>query len=566
MYLKKFFGLLVCGLFLSAPLSASSVRELGDVDKYFKHYYKPNKYYHQKNLGNEIVYQIFVDRFANGNRNNDCMDQGRNCAKNKSRNLDRWYAYQGGDLRGLIRAMPYLKQLGVTRIWLTPIFENAHVHAPATRGNGIVTSYHGYWIKDWFRLNEYFTDRGTQDYAIVNEMIKAGAPEIRFYLDTVANHTSPADASLESLDHLNKKNPLDIGVRYPHRGTMFYNGKFFSSFDLELKKHQENNSYTPMFHIWNRAITNWDNIWEVEKYQLARLADLNQNNQYVTEYLDRAHHFWMSKFPGLAGFRIDTIKHVNQGYWRYFSKQMYDKYPRMESFGEYWDAGPINKLSHPYYNETKFSMLDFNFRQVLESVFKNNGSMKLLTKFWQLDPRLGDARSMMTFIDNHDLPRLRAAGMPYQRMKQAVAVWMMSRGVPIIYYGLEQDLFNKGATGDPFNRPMMRFDRDPRMLDFMKKLIRLRRNNQALRYGVTHVTHETDHIIAFERIYKGQVALIVTSTNRPAGQYDQVYVKNLKLKDGNYRDILSGKSYTIRGGVLPVKLRNGDIVVLTNKY
>lgn len=563
------------GILLAVFISFFSITESrasgqhGDVDRYYNHYNNPNSYYHNKNIGNEILYQIVVDRFANGNKSNDCIHKGRYCAHSKMRALDKWYAYQGGDLRGVIKAVPYLKDLGVTRLWLTPIFENNHVHAPSMRGNGAVTSYHGYWINDWYHLNPYFTDKGVRDYNIVNELIRTAGSDLRIYLDTVANHTSPADATPESLDYLNKINPIDLpGIQYPHRGALFKAGKFLTSLDVELEKFKRDPSYNPLFHPWDKAISDWNNPWEVENLQLARLADFNQNNSALLQYLEDAHDFWLKTFPGLAGYRIDTIKHVPQGYWNHFSKELFQKFPKVEGFGEYWDAGTWNASSHDFYNQTRFSMLDFNTRTALEKIFgRENAPMHILTSMWQKDGALGDARSLITFVDNHDLPRLRATGLPYVRMQQAVATWMVSRGIPVVYYGLEQDLFHQGPTvGDPFNRPMMQFNKNPEMHRFMKTLIHLRKKNLALRYGATHVVHETPHILAFERIYKGQVVFFATSTNSTPNGPNQFFVDDLKMPDGNYRDILNGRVYKIENGRIPLSLSNGEMVLLTNAF
>ncbi len=544
-------------------------KEIGHVDKTFLHRSSPI-IPHEKNFGNEVIYQIFVDRFANGNKNNDCPHEGRFCATKQDRKAaSKWYSYWGGDLRGVIQNLQYLKSLGVTRIWLTPIFENQMVTVQAKRhGESVeITSYHGYWVRDWFRLNPNFTDHGATDYGILSELIHQAEPQIKIYLDTVANHTSPADATTASLDYLNSIEPITNGGRFPHKGAIFRNGQYVMSFDHDRALKRENPEYEPFFHHVNEAISNWNDPHEVQTYQLERLVDIDQRSSLATNYLAESHDFWMSRFPGLAGYRIDTIKHVPDWYWGGFSDYLYQRHPRMESFGEYWAAGSQNPQSYEFYDRTRFSMLDFDFRRAVQDIFgSRSASFSTLVEIWEDDSKMTDATSLITFLDSHDLPRLRGMGMSYAAMKQAIALWFASRGIPCVYYGLEQDLFVTGDPGDPYNRPMMAsFDQSSDMFQFTKALIKMRRDNAAARFGTTHVVHETRHIIGFERVYGEDVLFFATSKN-PIQGADTFEMKGTSLPDGDYLDVISQRTYRVRAGKVPVSLRKGDIVLLSSGH
>jgi cyclomaltodextrin glucanotransferase len=554
-----------CAILFGQTASAVSDSEFGKspdghVDVYFSHR-STEPALPDKNIGNEVLYQIVVDRFANGNPSNDCLYDGRFCAAN-GRDFN-WYNYYGGDLRGLIQRAGYLKALGVTRLWLTPIFENQNVIVEAYKFGRWVypTSYHGYWIRDWFRLNPMFTDSGTQDFKIVGELIEASKP-IKIYLDTVANHTSPADATRESLDYLNSIEPLQDGTAYPHRGALFRDGQFIVGYDADRYRAVNQSGYRPFFHTEDRKINNFSDPWEVENLQLDRLVDFDQTNPELRKYLDDAHSFWMTKFPDLAGYRIDTIKHVPQNYWRQFSGELYRKFPNMEAFGEYWDAGSVSASSHPFYRETRFSMLDFDFRRAVLSVFGTpNRPFSDITEIWRNDPNLTDASQMITFIDSHDFPRARGIGLSQTQMRQAIALWMMSRGIPCIYYGMEQDLYFPDDPGDPFNRPMMNsFSTSSDSFELLQELISLRKRNRAARYGVTHVVHQSKNILAFERIYGAEKIFFATSKNNIAGS-DEFEISSLNFPNGSYRDLLSNKVYTVRDGRVMVNMRLGDIIV-----
>lgn len=519
--------------------------------------------YVSKNIGNEVIYQVVVDRFENGNHSNDCAVDGRFCSTNHSD----WFKYWGGDLRGVINRISYIKSLGPTRLWLTPIFENQLVEVPRFKlgRNVLVGAYHGYWMRDWFRLSPFFTDHGNQDFGIIDELINRAAPDIKIYLDTVVNHSSPMDATQSSLNFLAQREPLGNspdGVPRSPRGAIFRNGQYLTSYDEDETRLDRSGSYQPFFHH-NPPIQNWDDQYQVEGWSLDGLTDIDQLNPQIQQYFDDAHNFWLDRFPGLAGYRMDSIKHVPLDYWRRFSSRILSPRPQVEAIGEYYGAGVGDEKSISFYRQTRFSMYDFEFHNTVHSVFLQNASFSEITRLWAHDGAYGDARELITFIDSHDVPRLRGEGASYQRMKQALALLMTGRGIPCLLYGIEQDLYVSGDQGDPLNRPMMAsFSQDSDMFTWTKKLIALRKHNEALRYGTTSILHETDHILAFEREYQGKHVMVAMSKNPRQGT-DDFRITGLRFPDGEYIDTLSGRAYHVRQGGVDVRLADGDVVVLS---
>lgn len=530
--------LVAMGLSCGAAL-AGTARAADSVDRWLTHRSAdPAQTLPAKNIGNDVMYQVFVDRFANGNPANDCPDDQRLCDPAKRD----FYKFWGGDLRGVINELPYLKDLGVTKLWLTPIFENHNVTIERDRFQSHIemTAYHGYWMKDWFRLAPNFTDQGPKDYDIVRELVAKAQPEIGVLLDTVCNHTSPSDATAWSTDRLPQKEVAPL----------YRDGTFVTSL-----------ADTQAFHQYG-FITDYNDTFQVENYQLDGLADLNQKDPRVASYLRDAHDFWMKEVPGLAGYRMDTIKHVEPGYWRTFDRDFFGAHPDAAIVGEYYGGGPGHAGAGDFYRSTRMTMFDFEFRDAVQSVFLHNGSMAQFVQLWENDSRLIDARSLVTFIDNHDLPRMRGQGMPLAKMKQALSLMFAARGVPCIYYGLEQDLFTPNDPGDPFNRPMMTsFDRTAELFKLTHDLAQLRKAHPALRYGQTHLVHLSEKILAFERVDGNDRVFFAASTNPISGS-DRFDMTGLTLPDGTYRDVLTGKEYTVRGGRLPVELRNGDVILL----
>lgn len=529
------------------------------TDDWYHHRHGPLS----KNIGNEIIYQIVVDRFANGNRSNDCAIDRKLCG-------DDWVKYQGGDLRGVINKTEYLHRLGISRVWLTPIFENLHVTVTDPATGREITSYHGYWIKDWFRLDPHFTDRGSQDYEIINEMIQVGweRGKFKYYFDTVVNHTSPLNPSPWSLDALERRQPL--GRSY--RAALFEDGTFVTSYDEDVRLARQDSRYQKNFNQSERTIgevngsSDWNDPYIVENYNLQNLADIDQTSPRMRDYFQKAHDFWKSKFSLLAGYRMDTIKHVNNRYWEEFSRHIFARFADLEIMGEYFGGGATNPLSMDFFKRTAMTMLDFDFRNALVQVFLYNHGFEKITKVWANDERLEDAASLITYLDSHDHPRLRGQGMSYEHAKLAISLWLTSRGVPCIYQGIEQDLFVPNDPGDPFNRPMMtQFDEDHELYKRIQRLNRLRKNNSAIRYGSTHVIHQTQNIIAYERVDGQNRALIVLSKNPIAGR-DRFTLEGITLGDDDYRDIINGQRYRIENGRMEVALAFGDSIILTNRF
>jgi cyclomaltodextrin glucanotransferase len=542
-----------------AALFAPPPARAGNVDKWFAHTDANPAALPDKHIGNEVFYEIFVDRFADGNPDNDCLDGGRYCDPSRQD----FYKFWGGDLRGVIDHLPYLKQLGVTRLWLTPIFQNDMVEVARHRfgKDVLITAYHGYWTRDWFRLSPNFTDAGVHDYAILNELVAKAAPEMKVLLDTVANHSSPADATAESVAWLDGAEPLgqDGGAARSHLGAVFRDGAYVASWTEDLnppasQTHAHFHHYGP--------ITDYTDPFQLQNYQVDGLTDIDQTDPVLHDYLRDAHAFWMEKVPGLAGYRMDTVRHVPVDYWQSFDQDFFGRFPDKQVVGEWFGAGPGDAAAAAAYKTTHFTLFDFEFRQALADVFLGGQPITRLEQVWSEDPQLIDARSLVTFLDNHDLPRLRGQGLSKGRLRQALALLFAARGVPCVFYGLEQDLYTPNDPGDPFNRPMMTsFDTSGDLFQLVAKLAKLRRDNLALRNGRTHVVHESDKIIAFERVDGDRRVFFATSVN--AVSADSFDIVNLTLPDGTYNDVLSGRAYAVHGGVVHVDLNDGDVILLS---
>lgn len=551
----------------------------GSNAKIFYHYDLKSKKLITKNIGNEIIYQIFIDRFFNGNLNNDCLYNGNFCVKPNNSSWQNWFKYHGGDLEGIIYKLSYIKNLGISTILITPIFENQQVNVNTYVYNQLIdiSSYHGYWINDWFRLNPFFTNNGNEDYYILTKLINMAQPQLKIILDTVFNHSSPLIATEESLQYLHNIIPIPPHPLYPrsHKGAIFEKGIYFSSHYEDVYRVINEQDYIPIFHHHPLEpyklieCDDWDNSWVVENCNLGGLTDINQDNPKMYDYFIRAHEFWLKNF-GIVGYRLDTIKHVNHNFWVKFLEDLYSKYPDIITIGEYFDGGPLEPNSYNFYINTPSTMFDFNFRAAIYSVFVKDKSFGEILKVWESDSLLSDARYLITFLDSHDLPRIRGdqkGAISFKRLEQAIALWLVSRGIPCIYYGLEQDLFVTNDKGDPFNRPMMvSFDQTYPLYILIQKLNLLRRNNLALRYGHTQVLYYDNDILAFERVFKDNVVLFITS-KKSFQDEDLFLFKDISLKDGIYVNLMNElEQYSINNNTLKINIKGGNTYILYTSF
>ena len=395
----------------------------------------------------EIIYFIFTDRFANGNRSNDFNVKAN----------DPW-AYHGGDLDGVIQKLDYIKDLGATAIWLTPVIDNRDEAFVADFGGGHmqeIWGYHGYWFKDFYKVDEHLGDMNK-----LRQLTQAAHSKgIKVLLDIVVNHTD--------YDH-----PFAQQAKDP------------------------NSKYHSWFHH-NGVIKNWDDQWWVENGELAELPDLNQDNAEANRYVIDAMKFWI-KESGADGFRIDTVKHVPHSFWRQFNREI--RAYAGDDFlllGEIYTPSP--EFQAPYLREGMHSAFDFPLYYTLKDVWGQGGSMRSLSTHFAKDRLYPDASLLSPFLDNHDVPRFvhEANGRQRDRLKAALGFLFTIRGMPMLYYGTEVAL---PGGADPDNRRDMVFGRDQELTQYVKSLTQLRKQYPALRRGKQLEMWQDDNVYAFTRM------------------------------------------------------------------
>jgi len=428
----------------------------------------------------ENLYFVMADRFENGLTANDTGGLGSDPLVSGFDPTKKGF-YNGGDLKGLLSRLDYIEGLGTTSIWLTPSFKNKAVQLE----DGPSAGYHGYWITDFTQIDPHL---GTNDdlRALVDA---AHARGMKVYFDIITNHTadvvgyqegarrpyvskdlSPyqtaSGATFDDRDYAgtNQFPPLDPAVSFPYTPVL-------DPSEQSLKVPAWLNDLT-LYH--NRGDTTFTG--EDSQYgDFFGLDDLFTENDRVVNGMIDIYETWIRDF-GVDGFRIDTMKHVNDEFWQKFGPTVLT-FAREQGKDEFFMFGEValdgsghpakSFTSHYTTHDEMQAILDFPFQSAARDFASRSQSASLLGSFFSADDWYTDADSnvyeLPTFLGNHDMGRIGnfvrvdnvgAAQTEFvQRDKLAHELMYFSRGNPVVYYGDEQGFTGNG--GDQLARQTM---------------------------------------------------------------------------------------------------------------
>ncbi len=429
---------------------------------------------------NQSIYQIVTDRFFDGDPSNNSLLPNYNPSNGGQAH--------GGDFKGIEKKLDYIKALGATAIWISPVVKNA---------NG---DYHGYAATDFYAVNPRMGTLADLQ-RLVAEAHKRGILVIN---DVVVNHGSTWVDSADAGWSAFKYPPAGYNLRYNSGGQ-----KYAPPFDdASLTSNFGSTGLSNIFHN-NGATANWSDSTQVELGELSSLDDFRTESSYVRQKMQEIWSYWIGA-AGFDAYRIDTVKHVEMGFWDQWSPAIRaaaaaaDK-PNFFQFGEVYDGSDAKVGSYTGAKTSGIfkmeSAIDYPLFYQIGSVFgTGTGSTGLIeNRYSNLTTANYDASALNSLIlnlDNHDQPRfLNASGSSTARLEVALAFLYTSRGVPSLYYGTEQD-FDGGA--DPWDREDMfdgQFEGGPSLGDnfnmagarfkLVAKLNNFRRLYPALRTG-TH--------------------------------------------------------------------------------
>ncbi len=363
----------------------------------------------------DVMYLIMPDRFADGDPTNDRLSQAPG-----TYDVGKPRAYHGGDLRGIQDRLDYIQKLGVTTLWITPLYQND----PLSAGD-----YHGYGATQMFAVNPHL---GTlQEYEDLAQALHSRG--MKLVLDTVPNHVGP-------------KNPWVLDPPAPEwfHGTLAHHIEANGNFAPITDPHAPPAAY-------RQAVDGWfANV----------LPDLNQSNPLVKEYLIQNAIWWIESGT-LDGLRLDTFPYVDRAFWQDFHTELHDIYPHLTTVGEIFNPDPTvvsyfsGGVKHADIDTGLYTPFDFPsyfaLRQTLTgSIPTGDKPMTALQNVQRQDWLYPHPERLATFLGNHDTERFMSEpGATAARMKIAFGLLATMRGMPQIYSG---DEIAMSGGNDPDNR------------------------------------------------------------------------------------------------------------------
>jgi glycosidase len=480
-------------------------------------------------FASESIYFVLTDRFVNGDPANDQRGQGGAHptfdlplppCEGEVGNV----GYLGGDFRGLLDNAGYIRDLGFTAVWLTPIVDNpdqAFTGGDEITCDGFLTDrgktgYHGYWGVNFHRLDEHLPSAGL-DFAGLTAGLRGHG--LKTVLDVVGNHGSPA---------------WTMPVAQPQFGQLFDVHGTLVADHQNLPPEKLDPARNPLHRFYNT------------QPDLAQLSDLAAANPAVMDYLVEAYLHWIGQ--GVDALRIDTIRHQPLPFWKAFSQRIRAAHPGMYMFGEAFDTEAANIAPFTLPENGGISVLDFPMKDAMVAVFgkEQAGYERLAGALYLEDGPYANVYDLATFYDNHDMRRLDAGDAGFIDAHN----WLFTvRGIPVVYYGSETG-FMRGQAEHGGNRAyfgQVRIDAAPAspVHAALKRIATLRRESPALQRGLQLNLELEGEQAAFYRVYQrdgvAQTALVLLNK----GDRPQAMTVSEYLQPGRWRDGFSGRTQKV---------------------
>lgn len=444
----------------------------------------------------DFIYMLMPDRFSNGDPKNDVVKGTR--VNHVAR--DSMYARHGGDLKGIQNHFAYLKQLGVTAIWPTPVIENDMPKA----------SYHGYAVTDGYRTDPRY---GTNEE--YGQFVKAAHSQgLKVVQDIVLNHwgsfhylflDKPAADWFHAFPTFTRSNYNAYALNDPHGAAidrkLYHDGWFDTT-----------------------------------------MPDVNQGNLLVANYLIQNFLWWVES-SGLDGFRIDTYPYSDPTFLMAWGKALADEYPKLTLFGEAWEA---TSAEQAFFAQNIFppvdgfksnlpGVLDFQVTFAIADALKGeNGDLSKLYQALQSDWMYVDATRNVSFLDNHDMSRFYSViGKDFAKYKMGLAWLLTLRGTPQLYYGTEvlmknfsnpdgkvREDFPGGFAGDKLNYFVSRPGPAGEAFDYVSKLANYRKSHPVLSSGKLMQFIPQEGVYTYFRYDENACVMIIANNTKEAKKVD----------------------------------------------
>lgn len=483
----------------------------------------------------DFIYLLLPDRFANGDPSNDFFAGMRDTGHDRNNPFDR----HGGDLKGIEDRLDYLKELGVTAIWPTPVVENDMTRT--MEGGTSRSTYHGYAFTD-----QYHVDRRLGGNEAYKKLVDAShAKGIKFIQDAVYNHLGQDHWSIKDMpmkDWVNQW-PSYTNTSYKDQPIV---DPYASAID---KKISVNGWFTPF------------------------LVDLNQRNPFVSNFLIQ-YAIWATEEFGIDGWRIDTYFYSDEVFLNKINTALAKEFPKLTVFGETLVPSIINAA---YFSENNFNIpfkhncpgitdlpLSNAMLDALKQPFSWTEGVNRLYSTLAQDIVYKDPTRNCIFLDNHDLDRVYSViGEDFNKYKMAINWLLTLRGIPQLYYGTEILMKNfKNPTDAEVRRDfpggwkedaVNKFSKEGRNAQeqnafaYVAALANFRKTSSAIAKGKLMQFVPKDGLYVYFRYDATQTVMVISNTGNKSFEPDWEMLNERTGGFTKMKNILTGEFLPLKG-------------------
>ncbi|MHA6697505.1 alpha-amylase family glycosyl hydrolase [Chryseobacterium sp. A321] len=492
------------------------------------------------------LYFVLPDRFSNGDLTND-KSFGR------TESTAAYRGFEGGDLRGMIQKLDqgYFTNLGINAIWLTPLVEQ--IHGAVDEGTGLTYPYHGYWAKDWTSLDPNFGSK-----ADLKEFVeKAHKRGIRIVLDAVINHTGPVTST----------DPV-FPTSWVRTEPICTYENYHSTVSCTLVENLPDllTESTLPVELPSSLVEKWkkENRYEKEVAELDAFFEKTGYPRAPKYYVMK----WLSDYIkefGIDGYRVDTVKHTEEGVWKDFEKVA------KSAFLEYKAANPTKVLDQKDFflvgevygygisqekqydfSDRKVNYFDNGFDALINFDFKSDANKEYEDLFEYYDQKLSGplkGKTVMNYVTSHD------DSTPFDKERnrgfESATKLLLTPGIAQIYYGDEsgRSLILEGAVGDATLRGPMNWEEiqsspsTQELLAHYQKLGKFRAQHPAIGAGKHQMLSKSPYY--FSRVLDKDKVIVGLSLSPGRKQVD---VKGVFAEGAALTDAYSGASAKVKNG------------------
>jgi len=480
----------------------------------------------------DVMYLLMPDRFANGDSTNDnfaSLPDKANRARENGRH--------GGDIKGIQDHLDYIKELGATAIWCTPIQENNYERA----------SYHGYAISDYYKTDPRF---GSMD-EYINFVAASHQKGLKVIMDMVSNHCGIWNWWMNDL-------PFEDWI---HQWPTYTQSNF--KFNVIKDIHAANIDKKKFYEGW------FDKT----------MPDMNQQNPYFWTYFIQ-NSIWWIEYTNMDGIRMDTYQFNDRDAMAAWAKSITDEYPHFNIVGEtglynatdlaFWQKDASNVLK---YNSQLPTVMDFVLQTSLTKCFNEHGTpwentgMNRIYNTIADDYLFANINNILIFAENHDTPRYNyLLKGDINKFKMAMSFLMTTRGIPQIYYGSEIGMtgnkdkddgdirrdFPGGWPGDSINAftAKGRTSVQNEYFSYLSKLLNWRKNKPVIHNGLlTQYAPEEDTYVFFRYNDNETIMVIINNNETDQALKTDRFAESIKTYTSG-TDVMTGVKYDLTSSIM----------------